>query len=191
MSLEDWPEVPGEYQPKRMYVSRTLTPLELEVLEKKGWAPMDVRLLPNRTDADKAESIKAWFEGVRLNSIEADSKVLKLIELEAKTYGLIGTKTISDKKGEDENISLDEMLDFKSTRAKLKSKPTQLPPRSGRRLKAILPNEDGATYEDQLYDESEDDVQFTKSMEKNPALFFNKNARKRMKKLNAERKKKA
>jgi hypothetical protein len=58
---------------------------------------VDIRLMPNRTDADRAESVKAALEGVRVGSIKCDPRKLKFYELEARVYGLHNTKQASDK----------------------------------------------------------------------------------------------
>lgn len=100
--------MPKISRPKALYIN---VPLELEDeknLLEKGWEPIDVRTLPSKTDKQKADTIKAWLEGVRQGSIQPEKDIIKLIELEAKAYGLVGTKTITER---DEPTTTDEVVD--------------------------------------------------------------------------------
>lgn len=90
--------MPDNDRPKRLYVNVPLGLDDEAYLLSRGWQPIDVRTLPNKTDANKAETIKAWLEGVRQGSITLDKDIIKLIELEAKAYGLVGTKVIEKPK---------------------------------------------------------------------------------------------
>lgn len=113
----DWPQVPEEDRPKSLYVNTLIRGPQRREIEQKGWKLVDVRLMPNETDADRAESIKAWLEGVRIGSIQADSAVIKLIELTARAYGLIGNKVVSGVQAEASmDLNVDDLLNFQSRR---------------------------------------------------------------------------
>ena len=72
--------------------------------------------MPNKSDGDKAECVKAYLEGVRLGTIKADNARLRHMELEAKIYGLVGTKEAATDKEEDSlaEDDLDSLLSFGS-----------------------------------------------------------------------------
>lgn len=63
------------------------------MLPTLGWEPVDVRLMANKTDEDRRNTVRATLEGVRMGTIEPDVKRLKFLELEAKILGMLGTKT--------------------------------------------------------------------------------------------------
>lgn len=95
---EDWPNVPETQKDKRLPHVGEIDESGAAVLSSKGWNPIDVRIMPSANDHDKAEQVKAWLEGVRLGVIEPDPKILKFVELEARTYGLLNSKGPSEKK---------------------------------------------------------------------------------------------
>lgn len=111
--------MPKESRPKSLYVNQPLGPEDQAGLIDKGWQTIDVRVLPNKSDNDKATTLKAWLEGVRQGSIILDKDIIKLIELEARTYGLVGQKTIEKPRSTDDaQDTVDELLDmFSSKRA--------------------------------------------------------------------------
>ena len=88
------PEVPQKQRPKVVYHEQNLAAEVKDTLKARGWEPVDVRLLPNITDADKAHRVKSLLEGASLGSIELSKDRLKYVELEAKIVGLIGTKEV-------------------------------------------------------------------------------------------------
>lgn len=92
VDFSSWPEVPEAQRPKKLYVNKTLDPLQVLGLLQKGWELVDVRLLPGESDADRAAAVKAWLEGARQGSITVDPKELKHLELEARIVGLIGSR---------------------------------------------------------------------------------------------------
>lgn len=91
--FKDWPDVPVDQRPKRLFHRGIVGEWELP-LRVKGWDPVDVRLLPNATDHDRAEALKAWLEGIRYGTIEADPKQAKWLELESRVYGLHAGKAM-------------------------------------------------------------------------------------------------
>lgn len=118
ISAIEWPDVPAEMRPKKLFVDMSIEPQELAEFGTKGWFIVDVRLLPNLTDADRAESVKATLEGVRVGSIKCDPRKLKYFELEARVYGLHNTKQASDKvkhKAIEEDVDVTKLFsDFNS-----------------------------------------------------------------------------
>ncbi len=88
----EWPEVPQDQRPKVLHHNHHLTKEDLQELRDKGWAPTDVRLLPNETDADKAEGLKAYLEGLRLGTIILSQAVARYVEVEARVLGLTSGK---------------------------------------------------------------------------------------------------
>jgi len=110
-----WPSVPEEQRPKKLFHAGLVTPEVDVVLIAKGWLPVDVRLLPNRTDVDRAESLKDWLEGVRLGTIEPDPKAAKFVELEARVYGLAQGKGPTGKRSSEPESDVNaSRLDAKS-----------------------------------------------------------------------------
>jgi|TARA_R110002012_G_scaffold58368_1_gene151444 hypothetical protein len=109
-----WPEAPEDERPKALYVSENLPEIVRGWLgSKQGWDIIDVRTMPNKSDADRAEGVKAFLEGVRVGSIEPGKDQLRYLELEAKICGLLSNKSRADDmvptvKGD----TLDKMLDF-------------------------------------------------------------------------------
>ena len=93
---EDWPAVPEDQRPKRLPHSTVLRLEDQELLAAKGWRPMDVRLLPNNNDAERGEALKAWLEGIRMGTIEADAKLLRFLDLEARSLGLTSNRAQTD-----------------------------------------------------------------------------------------------
>ncbi len=159
-----WPEAPEDQRPKKLFVEQGFEPEDASLLKQKGWAPFDIRTLPNQSDAQRAEAVKAVLEGVRIGSIEANDKRLKHIELEARIYGLLNTKQASDKKEEGQSTDIDTLLTFSSPRAfrgtwnpsqndanKLKSshvpdgpKPKRKPRRKVPSVQSAAPSEDAS-----------------------------------------------
>lgn len=96
-----WPIVPDEDRPKKLFhmglLDAELTDGSslIDYLRERGWEPVDVRLMANRTDADRAEAIKGYLEGIRVGSIEADPKSAKFLEHELRVYGMAQGKTPS------------------------------------------------------------------------------------------------
>jgi hypothetical protein len=116
MDIGDWPEVPQELRPKPLYVREQLASNEKEVLEKRGWNLIDVRILPARTDGERAEAVKATLEGIRQGSITniTDASIVRFLELETKIYGMTNNKDGPGKQFVEQkaNDSLDTLLDF-------------------------------------------------------------------------------
>ena len=113
-----WPGAPKDERPKALYVSEVLPAKVSAWLEsKQGWVIVDVRTMPNKSDGDRAEAVKAFLEGVRVGSIEPGKEQLRYIELESKICGLLSNKNRADdcKPTLDEE-TLDKVLDFSSVR---------------------------------------------------------------------------
>ena len=88
VDFSTWPEASAKERPKALYVNESLTGDVASLLRVRGWNPVDVRLLPNTSDADRAEAVKCTLEGVRIGTIQADKERLRHLELEARIYGL-------------------------------------------------------------------------------------------------------
>jgi hypothetical protein len=120
-----WPIVPTEDRPKRLPHTGLVNALDAEQLRAKGWDPQDVRLMPNRTDADRAECLKAYLEGIRLGTIEPNPKLSKFIEAELRTYGLSQgkapagpkSKTTDTAEADAYSKTLEDVLNFGSNKA--------------------------------------------------------------------------
>ena len=109
-----WPGAPEEERPKALYVYEALPDIVCSWLKnKQGWDVVDVRVMPNQSDADRAEGVKAFLEGVRVGSIEPDKDQLRYLELEARICGLLSNKNRADDMVPTvKEATLDKMLDF-------------------------------------------------------------------------------
>ena len=124
MTSEDliacWPTAPKDERPKSLFVNYTVTKTCLEEMSLRGWSVLDTRTLPNKTDADRAEGLKAVLEGIRIGSIEPDREKMRWLELEAKVYGLLtGKDKLADKTPKINKEVLDNLLDFGKKKAKI------------------------------------------------------------------------
>ena len=90
--FSDWPVVPADMRPKALYHMSNLGQEMNAALKEGGWSPVDVRLLPERTDDEKIQAIKCWLTGVRLGSIQPHRGGIHFTELEARIYGLLANK---------------------------------------------------------------------------------------------------
>lgn len=117
--VESWPPVPSADRPKPLYVNETLAPEAEATLTQRGWQIVDVRLLPDHSDQERAAAIQATLTGLRVGSIPNRAGLKEYLELEGKTCGLIGNKEPA--KPQTENLdkqTLGELLSsFGSTRA--------------------------------------------------------------------------
>jgi len=109
-----WPEAPAEERPKALFVYETVPDVSKAWLQhKQGWDVIDVRVMPNSSDADRAEGVKAFLEGVRVGSIEPGKDQLRYLELEARICGLLSNKSRADDMVPTvKDATLDKMLDF-------------------------------------------------------------------------------
>lgn len=149
--FQHWPEVPKEQRPKRLYHRGIIAGWEPH-LTSLGWNVIDVRLLPNATDQDRADSLKCYLEGVRMGTIEAPKELAKWLELEARVYGLhagkamgtgVSRKTL-EYEGEDAE-SVDFVLDFGKNRpwsTTLDQKAAATRRRTGPRIKKVVPEQE-------------------------------------------------
>lgn len=113
IKVENWPEVPRKRRPLKLFVSENVPEMDTDALRSIGWEIVDVRLLPQDSDALRADALKAQLEGIRQGSIMPDPKKLKFLELEARVYGLHNTKQASERKGDGAEGELDasQLLD--------------------------------------------------------------------------------
>ena len=115
MDWTTWPEVPDEQRPKKLYHNYRMDEDDLKHLVDLGWDPRDVRLLPSKSDAEKAESLKAWLEGLRMGAIKLSQAVARYVEVEARILGLTSGKGPEKDAGE----ASYEGLDFAELQAKI------------------------------------------------------------------------
>lgn len=119
IDASQFPDVPAEAGTKRLYVAENLSEANVELLKAKNWLVQDVRLMPNKTDSDRADIVKAWLEGIRQGSIAPSRQLLDFIELEAKICGLLNQKQIAQaEKVDTSEMDIDTLLSFNSSRAK-------------------------------------------------------------------------
>ena len=106
--FKDWPHVTG----KELYHMGGLEIHELAYLKKRGWIAVDLRVLPNESDGDRATCLKNHLEGIRVGTIQPVKEGLRHLELEAKIYGLISTKIRPDevKKADYSDKTIDDIL---------------------------------------------------------------------------------
>jgi hypothetical protein len=117
LEAADWPEVPANQRPKSLYVNYLVSPEDQAALGAKGWMLIDVRLLPNTTLTERQTCVLAWFEGLRLGTIEmGKGRILDVLEIEAKTCGLTNLKQAPEKPKDLEQETIDSILDIKNRR---------------------------------------------------------------------------
>lgn len=92
IDLLTFPEVPLENRPQCIYIDYLLDAETVEAMRGRGYQVIDVRSLPNATDGDRAESVKAHLQGVRQRTILPTEGAIRYIELEARIYGLLDNK---------------------------------------------------------------------------------------------------
>ena len=116
-----WPLAPLDERPKNLFVDYSISSEQCEALADHGWCVWDVRRLPNKTDADRAEGVKCLLEGIRVGSISPDKEKMRWLELEAKVYGLLtGKDKLSGKAPKVDQEVLDNLLDFGKKQAKIR-----------------------------------------------------------------------
>ena len=116
-----WPKAPEDERPKNLFVDYHVETDYRMALLTRGWQVCDIRTLPNRTDADRAESLKSLLEGIRVGSIAPDKDKMRWMELEAKVYGLLtGKDKLADKTPQVNQEVLDNLLDFEGKKAKIR-----------------------------------------------------------------------
>jgi hypothetical protein len=117
MDVTNWPEAPQDEQPKALYIAEALSTDEVTQLNARGWEVIDVRTMPNKTDADKWASVKATLEGVRARSITGMTKIdLEALKLEAASVGpkMAGSGVVQTRL---DKADLDLILSFQNRRA--------------------------------------------------------------------------
>lgn len=110
----EWPSVPKEQRPKKLYHNQKIGEEELEYLEKNGWQPVDVRLLPSDSDADRANALKAYFLGLRLGTVKLQQSVARYVEVEARVLGLTsgkGPPKEDEKKNKYEDMEFRDLME--------------------------------------------------------------------------------
>lgn len=111
--IETWPDAPADDRPKNLFVDYGVSADHCIVLYNRGWLVHDIRSLRNKTDADRAEGLKAVLEGIRVGSIVPDKEKMRWIELEAKVYGLLtGKDKLSSTVPQINEEVLENILDF-------------------------------------------------------------------------------
>jgi hypothetical protein len=117
IDVATWPEAPIEERPKPLYVDETLADIDIATLSARGWVVIDVRSMPNKSDADRLAGLKAKLEGIRLGSITAPTKnALDTLKLEASVVGpkmAVPEKVVMALMKDD----LNQILDFQHRRA--------------------------------------------------------------------------
>jgi len=112
LDFSQWPVVPQEQRPKKLFYLGALDEEQALALTAAGWQPVDVRLLPQTTDDEQIAAIKAWLQGVRLGSIEAKASQVRFCELEGKVYGALSAKKASNDAPVMRKDDLDSILNF-------------------------------------------------------------------------------
>lgn len=92
IDLLTFPDVPLEQRPQKIYIDYMLPSETTEKLNARGWEIIDVRVLPNATDGDRAEAVKVHLQGVRQRTILPPEGTIRHLELEARIYGLLDSK---------------------------------------------------------------------------------------------------
>ncbi len=112
LDFSNWPVVPQEQRPKKLYYLGQLDGDQGAALIAAGWDPIDVRLLPQTTDDEQVAAIKAWLQGLRLGSIESKAGQVKFAELEGKLYGALSARKVADSGPVLDKASLESILNF-------------------------------------------------------------------------------
>ena len=127
IDLLTFPEVPLERRPQKIYIDYFLDSASTETLHGRGYQVIDVRSLPNSTDGDRADALKAYLEGIRLRTILPSDGAVRYVELEAKIYGLLDSKNRRNNPDEGKlgPDILDQLKGFKSkySQGTLEAKP--------------------------------------------------------------------
>ena len=97
-----WPEAAADQRPKRLPHTGAIGKDAVEILRAKGWDPIDVRVMPNASDAERGTALKATLEGIRLGTIDVDHKMHKFLLLEAQALGLTSARGPQEDKPKDE-----------------------------------------------------------------------------------------
>lgn len=116
MNPENWPDVPEQQRPKKLFVNMSVPATERVVLASKGWEVVDTRLMPCGTDNERLEAVKATLEGIRLGSIEPDKNMKDFLDLEMYVLGVKGKGAQSVDKGNLEHAEMDVLLQFGGAR---------------------------------------------------------------------------
>lgn len=117
VDLGGFPKVPKAQRPMSLYVAQGVDADLAKRLKRYGWKIVDVRTLPNKTDADRAEAVKARLEGIRQGSIIPATASIRHLELEARCYGLLDKNKQAAETSDLDEQTLDNLLDFSSKRA--------------------------------------------------------------------------
>lgn len=117
MFADNWPEVPEDARPKRLYVNEPVTNEERAILASKGWEVVDTRILPGKTDQERLEAVKAVLEGIRVGSIQADKMTKDFLDLEMYVLGVKGKGAQATDRGDIDKRDLDSLLSFSATKA--------------------------------------------------------------------------
>jgi hypothetical protein len=108
----NYPDVPEDQRPKRLFVNQNLDSEIRTELTSKGWIVTDTRLLPNHTDNDRLEVVKSILEGIRQGSIDVDRNIKDFLDMELYVLGVKGKGAQAQDKGDLKRDELDVLLDF-------------------------------------------------------------------------------
>lgn len=90
--VERLPDVSSAGPPRRIYVDGVVR-IELEALKKLGYEPVELMSLPRENEAQQLAYIRAKLQAYEERTIPASEEDRKRLELEARAWGMLGTKT--------------------------------------------------------------------------------------------------
>ena len=107
-SAQTWPDAPVASRPCVLPHALALSPDDSALLMAKGWQPVDVRLLANKTIEERREAVNLTLAAMRIGTIEVSTPKLRAIELEARVLGLLkgDAKEPEEKKADDVIMAL-------------------------------------------------------------------------------------
>lgn len=116
--VESWPIVPdGAGSRRRFYTNLPLSMEQTLALQNRGWDVIDVRLLPEDTDAERQTCVRAWLWGLNNGTISPPNpKIYDILDLKAKACGLVGNKEASQDVGKVNKDDLQQLLNVGITR---------------------------------------------------------------------------
>lgn len=81
---DDFPNVPKAQRPKPLYVDNNVPAEDVKAFKELGWEVIDVRLMPNRSEA-----VRATLEGIRTGTVAYTKELLGFLQLEARIEKLL------------------------------------------------------------------------------------------------------
>lgn len=116
LDINDWPNVPQNQQPRKFWTNQNIDDIEKMALQDKGWEVVDVRLMPETTDQERQEVVRAYLWGVTNGTIPNTKALLDVLDLKAKACGLVGNKEASLEKPKMDKSQLDTLLEVGTNR---------------------------------------------------------------------------